>query len=334
MVSTILKREPRRLGFTLIELLVVMGVIGILMAILLPAIQAARSQARLTQCQNNLKQIGLACQNYDGVYNQLPQGAPLTKIDYPIGTVRGRSPHVALLPFLDASDLYDSFNFTILLVRRSANYTVSLARPGLFVCPSEVGSTMVSGIPNAHFLDPDPPGGTWTIPLTNYSGMMGTTSEFWQEPDPAKNETRPNGAINVLPRIRTQDITDGLAQTVLFSERSLGYANQELAQPIGSWIVGSFDTTLIHAGAPINIIFTIPQRDTRIQACAVGASSYHAGGVNILLADGAVRFVTGSVDSWSVAWPVGFPTGRDGDPPMGVWQKLATRAAGDGVGEY
>src|SRR5262245_57784372 len=98
----------RRQGFTLVELLVVIAIIGVLVALLLPAVQAAREAARRSQCQNHLKQIGLAMNNYHGVYNCFPPGRARTSID---GQGRCFSAYAFLLPYLEANSLYQQINF-------------------------------------------------------------------------------------------------------------------------------------------------------------------------------------------------------------------------------
>src|SRR6188474_2864139 len=97
----------RERGFTLIELLVVIAVIGILVALLLPAVQQAREAARRTQCRNNLKQIGIAMSNYHDVHQTFPPGRLRNPVD---GQGRCFSAYAYLLPYLEATTLYDQIN--------------------------------------------------------------------------------------------------------------------------------------------------------------------------------------------------------------------------------
>ena len=109
------RREPvvklPRVGFTLVELLVVIAIIGILVALLLPAVQAARDAGRRAHCSNNLKQIGIALHLYHDAYKTFPAGAYYDGPSYPetkfLGTVAHR-----LLPYLDQQDIFDAYDFT------------------------------------------------------------------------------------------------------------------------------------------------------------------------------------------------------------------------------
>src|ERR1043165_7475153 len=103
----------RRRGFTLVELLVVIAIIGILVALLLPAVQAAREAARRTQCTNNMKQLGLAMQNYLSAKKTFPPGS-MRDITGSTGNFRDPrvSPHLRLMPYMENQPLYDRFDWT------------------------------------------------------------------------------------------------------------------------------------------------------------------------------------------------------------------------------
>jgi prepilin-type N-terminal cleavage/methylation domain-containing protein/prepilin-type processing-associated H-X9-DG protein len=124
-------RSRSRSGFTLIELLVVISIIAVLIALLLPAVQSAREAARRMQCVNNLKQIGLACQNYHATWNQFPLGE----------SPGAMNPSVVILPFMEQVQIYNSINFLLpdrWLWTNVGTYTSLRARVASYVCPSEI----------------------------------------------------------------------------------------------------------------------------------------------------------------------------------------------------
>jgi len=215
-------------GFTLIELLVVIAIIGVLIALLLPAVQSAREAARRAQCTNNLKQIGLALHNYHDANSALPWGAgPWGWNDW--------SAHVMMLPYIEQTALFNAFNFsqTFYDETRSnrANTTATRIQVSSLLCPSDPDRlTTVQGhnnymgnagaAPNSFFGGRNGANGSIGSrgPYAGIFCWVGTTCE---------NEPPPCRAANNQPPfwIGWRDVTDGLSSTAAFSERIKGIGN-------------------------------------------------------------------------------------------------------------
>jgi prepilin-type N-terminal cleavage/methylation domain-containing protein/prepilin-type processing-associated H-X9-DG protein len=312
-------------AFTLIELLVVIAIIAVLIGLLIPAVQMAREAARRGTCVNNLKQIGLALAAYEGVHAVYPFG---DGGGAPAGFLPRWSPHSQLLPYLEQRSVYNALNFSGLPwahhpLYGAPNATGLLTQLAVFLCPSDVGT----------IADKD---GT---SCNNYRGCAGTLPINLID-DPVKITGRNDGAFWFQSAIKISAIRDGTSSTATFSERCLGnsaapdalgdvyevsptLAPCEQAGPATTkryahslewsgqrWSDGNaFYTRYHHYLTPMKQSCTTGIADTDGQL-AETATSRHPGGVNLLTADGSVRFVKQTV-------------------ALAPWKALATIAGGE-----
>jgi prepilin-type N-terminal cleavage/methylation domain-containing protein/prepilin-type processing-associated H-X9-DG protein len=200
-------RAPERWGFTLIELLVVIAIIGLLMGLLLPAIQGGRESARRAQCVGNLGQIGLALLNYESVHQRFPPGYVSAFKADGTDTGPGWGWVAMILPQFEQKPLFDSINFN-LAIESPSNLTSRLPKIGSFLCPSDTVMptwwAMVrtsSGIPTQRICEVAP---------ANYVGVYGTS-------DPGIDG---DGLFFRNSQVGIRDITDGTSFTLAVGERS------------------------------------------------------------------------------------------------------------------
>ena len=293
------------------ELLVVIAIIGVLVALLLPAVQAAREAARRMQCTNNMKQLGLALQNYHSARGKFPfAGADYGWCQYPeiAGSlhIRNWNGMVFLLPYLEQQVIYDRFNQTSaasdVMEGNQACCAPTTSRGTLMGSPTTSGNAQLSTEMIAGLLCPSDDGDIW-LPLgghysaasgyggakTNYDFSASSRYEckYWQtQPE---NERRMFGENTAF---RDKDVTDGLSNTVAFAEtlRTI-YNGYTPAWAYRGWVMLGIDL----GENKINVytwpgVIANPER-SRLKWYS-SAGSMHGNGANIVMADGSVHYLT------------------------------------------
>ena len=228
-------------GFTLVELLVVIAIIGVLVALLLPAVQAAREAARRTQCTNNLKQMGLGAVNYESAHGYFPPGRLFpdwtdasgglkTDTNYESVVLDDKtgfySVHIWLLPFMEAGNVYDLIDFEIAQVKKMLNpknphYDAYATAQGIFLCPSDgnLGQVVSENNYRSNFGGDTPGAGARSASLSTDS-LEPLSSSKWPPGG--------NGAFTMGRKgLKAKVYTDGLSKTVFFSERIKGSGSGE-----------------------------------------------------------------------------------------------------------
>jgi prepilin-type N-terminal cleavage/methylation domain-containing protein len=348
--SSTSRRNSAR-GFTLIELLVVIAIIAILIALLLPAVQQAREAARRTQCRNHLKQLGLAMHNYHDNFQTFPF------LRWTTGNVQyNNHASLAILPYVDQTPLYSQLSAPLTIGAttyqpmgfQNAPYSWDTVYtpwkqqvPG-YLCPSDPNSL-------AKFAN---------IATQSYRLCLGDSVNGMY----AATSTR--GIFGSISRTQMRDITDGTSNTILMGERAnknFGDANKILwgvAGPVdvstpapclavvagNSYTTGTglIRGTDVHAmwsdGSPHCSGFTTvlgpnsgscSNSANYVADSIISATSHHTGGVHVVMADGAVRFVSNSISTGNLAVA---PT--TAASPYGVWGSLGTKAGSENVGEF
>lgn len=355
----------RHRGFTLIELLVVIAIIAILIALLLPAVQQAREAARRTQCKNNLKQIGLALHNYHDVFNSFVyrKGGTLgygngSRLD---GNYNRRSGMISLLPYLDQAPLYNQIEAGDPTTSPPvppggaapwSGWTVWQKQIPGFACPSDPGIQTTRGTCNYAFCMGDYVGAA-NRDATNVNGLFAYRTTYGM-----KNIT--DGSSNTVAfgeRVQASfgiggnaspSIKQGIITSVTTINTNPGSCLAAAASrsngdryTSGAGIKGKF-SSIWQDGQPENVAFlTIiaPNGPSCINdgngnadgaINLMTASSHHVGGAQVLMADGAVRFISESIDTGNL----GVATTLGAASPYGVWGALGTKSGGEVVGEF
>ena len=277
-----MRRRPY--AFTLVELLVVIAIIGVLVALLLPAIQAAREAARRMQCVNNLKQVGLALHNYHDTH----QALPMNNRPNPVPNSNGFSWITASLPYLEQGSLYDQLDFSVPLIDSTNSNNRSLVNTSIeaLLCPSDPTPGVRSDLAGWWAF----PAAGGVLPATDrtagvscYKGFAGP--DTW-DTDP------PDALFERQPRrpVRLRDILDGTSNVMATGERSPSYscwASWSAAN--GAWISTLYRINQIRQTEPLP---SAPE----VGGVRYGAISLHPAGINAGFADGSVHFLDENID--------------------------------------
>ncbi|MDR1957590.1 MAG: DUF1559 domain-containing protein [Planctomycetaceae bacterium] len=275
-------------AFTLVELLVVIAIIGVLIALLLPAVQAAREAARRMQCTNNLKQIGIGIHNYHDAAKKMPTGAILfAPVRRNLGNgAQGWGTQTLLLPYIEQGSLYEQIGVgRVSLEDAYADTNVHRlleSKLDVYVCPSDTG-------PDQNDQRPGSVGKSNYIAVRGFFSFVGIPgcgdTNATSTETPVKNTSINNGVFVGNRSFAFANVIDGLSSTFAFGERTYEYDCNA-----GSWTgptsAGAMDNNTGNSRPTIN------QR-----ANTTGFSSLHTGGTNFLLCDGSVHFISETIES-------------------------------------
>jgi prepilin-type N-terminal cleavage/methylation domain-containing protein/prepilin-type processing-associated H-X9-DG protein len=341
----------RRSAFTLLELLVVIAIIAVLIALLLPAVQKVRQAAARLQCQNNLKQLGLALHNYAGDHeNTFPPSYTLMVAPTSVNAVAWGT---VILPYIEQTALYSKYDLKAAAFPPpyglASNIAVISTPVNTFVCPSVPSSapsriyTYDLSAEANEFVGLNLPAGAlqYTAAPSDYTGINGVRASLWtnlaRNGYPAVTRTTDaDGILGSDSACPLNSVTDGLSSTILLAEvagRPNWYVRgQQRTVPapyqpalegggwgdimIGdNWLVGTDDNCTTENPAGLATVIGTCNRRFNGEDM-YGLYSFHSGGVNILLGDGSVRFLSNATDPLVVSQLI---TKAGGEVPSGDW---------------
>lgn len=283
-------------GFTLIELLVVMTVIGVLIALLLPAVQQAREAARRAHCKSNLKQIALGLHNYHDAFSIFPSGQyyclPNTPCNAPAFVSDGWGWTASLLPFVDQAPLFNGFNFSLAMRDPHHAHLLATSLP-LFQCPSDATRKALLP-PTVNTFLPE------RFATSNYCGNGGSFGNSLEAPILAAGPLQTNGLLGRDSARRLRDVTDGASNTFLVGE-VIHYDFNWDPTLFGHFHLPRAACCTLklvrHGNRTLN-----PDASATVDEKREGFSSLHAGGAHFAMCDGSVRFVSESIDNSARQW--------------------------------
>ena len=349
----------KRFAYTLIEILVVISIIGLLVALLLPAIGAAREAARRMDCSNRIRQVGIAMSNYESVYRKLPSMR--------LGNASANGPYarmsglVMILPFMEQIALHEKMQSSMVNGHASSSLSSVIS-----FCP--VPNSGGSNGPIQPWLDRLALFRCPSDPKTEVEGDMGYSNYVFSVGDTivdnANQATR--GVFESGKFRRLSEITDGLSNTIAmsevrvdgkmlewmsdsellipckYSERSRCTAFFSLNSPPSQpeffgrgrrWVDGAPIYSAFNTILPPGDVSANHRNDSDLAYGNFSAGSYHSNGVNCLFGDSSVRFIASSINCGDLSELA--PTGDDGKgSPYGVWGQLGTRAAGEVIDHF
>lgn len=315
----------RKSGFTLIELLVVIAIIAILVGLLLPAVQKVREAAARMSCSNNLKQIGLALHNYQSAEGAFPPGVNPLQF----------TAQALILPYIEQGNIYTQINLLV-SAQDPSNAAVSAFRIKTYICPSDVITTMPAGMAGNNyfanygttytwFLDSTQANGVFMFEATGQSitNILDGTSQTVAFSEMSKgdfnNAMYSKGDIlspSGVPAPTSADQAFSICQNMSTSNLSNQWFSTGATWLSSYSTSGAINSTYTHVGLPNTTNCGCDNCNVHgagHNTTAWVANSYHMGGVNVVLCDGSVRFVTNSIS-------------------IATWRAVGTRNGGEVVG--